>query len=180
MLASIRAWILPRSSPSVQRSAGTPISPVPMTTIFMLRRPRSDREATGGQRHVAHVGSRLVGTAIRVERVLEDAAHQDPIVTGEAILGAVAVVHVEIDNRHPLQAVALQRVFRGDGHVVEEAEAHGFATGGMVPGGRTQQKAFSTSPLNTASVAATAAPGTVGKRIVLGGENDTGAKFVTP
>lgn len=30
------------------------------------------------------------------------------------------------------------------------------------------------------SVATAAAPGTVGKRIVLGGENDTGAKFVTP
>ena len=90
--------------------------------------------AAGGQRHVAHVGSRLVGTAIRVERVLEDAAHQDPIVTGEAILGAVAVVHVEIDDGHALQAVRLDGVHGGDTDVVEEAETHRVGLLAMVAG----------------------------------------------
>ena len=50
----------------------------------------------------------------------------------EQMLGAVSVVDVEIEDRHPLGASAAQ-VLGGDGHVVEEAEAHGERLLGMVP-----------------------------------------------
>ena len=50
------------------------------------------------------------GAAARVERVLEDADHQHALVAGQDVLGAVAVVHVEVDDRHALEAVALQRI----------------------------------------------------------------------
>ena len=94
-----------------------------------------------------------------IERVLEDADHQHPLVAGDDVLGAVAVVDVEVDDRHPLQAAHVERMPRRDGDVVEEAEAHRLRRGvAWWPGGRTAQKAFSTSPSITASVAATAAP----------------------
>ena len=43
------------------------------------------------------------GAAVRIERVLEEADHQHALVAGEDVLGAVAVVHVEVDDRHPLR-----------------------------------------------------------------------------
>jgi hypothetical protein len=55
-------------------------------------------------------------------------------VAGQDVLGAVAVVHVEVDDRHALAAVAFQRIARGERHVVEEAEAHGAAAAGVVAG----------------------------------------------
>ena len=64
----------------------------------------------------------------------------------------------KIHDRHTLQAMALQRVAGSDGHVVEEAEAHGPVPQAWWPGGRTAQKAFSSSPAITASVAAMARP----------------------
>ena len=57
-------------------------------------------------------------------------------------LGAVAVVHVPVDDQHPLPARPL-RVPRRDDGVVSQAEAHRRATrarGG--PGGRTAAKAW--------------------------------------
>ena len=66
------------------------------------------------------------------ERVLEEAAHQHALVTGDDVFGAVAVVDIEVDDRHPLQAMHAQRMARRDGHVVEEAEAHRRVAGGVV------------------------------------------------
>ena len=43
---------------------------------------------------------------------------------GEDVLGAVAVMHVEVDDRDALESVRLQRVRGADRDVVEEAEAH--------------------------------------------------------
>ena len=53
--------------------------------------------------------------------------HQHALVAGDDVLGAVAVVHVEVDDRHALQAAHVERVARRDGDVVEEAEAHRLA-----------------------------------------------------
>ena len=89
--------------------------------------------------------------------MLEDAAHQHLLVAGETILGAVAVVHVEIDDRHPFEAVGLQGMAGGNADVVEEAEAHGvgpFRRGGR---GRMAQKAFSIACIRR-STASTPAP----------------------
>ena len=56
----------------------------------------------------------------------------------EAVLGAVAVVHVEIEDRHALEAVHVQRLAGADRDAVEQAEAHG-ALGLGVMAGRAQR-----------------------------------------
>ncbi|MNU97061.1 hypothetical protein D3C71_871200 [compost metagenome] len=57
-----------------------------------------------------------------------------PGVVLEDVLGAVAVVDIEIDHRDPFQTVAVAGVGGGDGDVVEQAEAHRGTAGGMVAG----------------------------------------------
>ncbi len=42
----------------------------------------------------------------------------------EHVAGAVAVVHVPVNDHHPLKAPGIERVARGNGDVVEQAEAH--------------------------------------------------------
>ena len=66
--------------------------------------------------------------------MLEDADHQHALVAGDDVLGAVAVVHVEIDDRHALQAAHIERVARCDRDVVEEAEAHRLIARRVVAG----------------------------------------------
>lgn len=56
--------------------------------------------------------------------MLEGADHEHLRVAGENILGAVTVMHVEIDDRHAFQSVRVQRVARRDGNIVEETESH--------------------------------------------------------
>ena len=56
--------------------------------------------------------------------MLEYARHHDALVVAEDVLGAVAMVHVEVDDRHALDAVMLERVLGPDGDVVEEAKPH--------------------------------------------------------
>ena len=85
----------------------------------------------GRHRQVHQVGrGRVVPGG--VIRVLVKAAHQDAVVAGHDVFGAVAVVHVKVDDRHAFQAVALQRVFGGHRHVVHKAEAHGLVACGVV------------------------------------------------
>ncbi len=57
--------------------------------------------------------------------MLEGGAEQHPIVVEEDVLGAVAVVHVEVEDRDPADAVRFQRVRRSGRDVVEQAKAHG-------------------------------------------------------
>lgn len=90
-----------------------------------------------GQRHVHHVvvGARLVrGPGAGIERPLVGRAEQDSCVILDQVLGAVAVVNVEIDDRHAGQAMVIQRVPRRDGDRPEQAEAHGDLALGMVTG----------------------------------------------
>ncbi len=54
------------------------------------------------------------------------------LVVLEDVLGAVAVVHVEVDDRHALEAMHLDRMARGDRDVVEDAEAHRPRAASMV------------------------------------------------
>jgi hypothetical protein len=118
------------------------------------RRPARVRR----DRQVDHVGALRHAAAVRVERVLEDADHQHALVVRDDVLGAVAVVDVEVDDRDALEPAHVERMARGDRDVVEEAEAHRRRRVAWWPGGRTEQNAFSTVPSMTASVAATAAP----------------------
>ena len=65
--------------------------------------------------------------------MLERRDHQHARVAGEDLLGAVAVVDVEVDDRDALEAVRGERVRRADGDVVEETEPHRAIALGMVP-----------------------------------------------
>ena len=73
------------------------------------------------------------GARARIERVLvrRDVEHAGFGV--ERVLCAVAVVHVEIDDRHPLDAVPLARVRGRHGDVVQQAEAHRIRRGRVMP-----------------------------------------------
>ena len=57
------------------------------------------------------------------------------LVGPERGLGAVAVMHIEIDHGHALGAMLGAGMQRADGDIVEEAEAHGAGRLGMVTGG---------------------------------------------
>ena len=56
--------------------------------------------------------------------MLEDRHHHHARVVLEDFFGAVAVVHVKVDDGHTLQAVLRQRMRGGDGHVVVKTETH--------------------------------------------------------
>src|SRR5438094_1492094 len=88
------------------------------------RRAQSLAVRACGQRHVGHVRRGIVGAAVGIERMLEYARHHDALVVAEDVLGAVAMVHVEVDDRHALDAVMLERVLGPDSDVVEEAKPH--------------------------------------------------------
>ena len=65
--------------------------------------------------------------------MLERRNHQHARIVGEDRLGAVAVMDVEIDDRHAFEAVR-QRVRGADGDVVEQAESHRAVALGVVSG----------------------------------------------
>ena len=65
--------------------------------------------------------------------MLEGAHHQHARIVAENVLGAVAMVHVEIDDGDACEPMVLQRVSRRDGNVVEQAEAHRAIARRMVP-----------------------------------------------
>ena len=90
---------------------------------------RARRQRRVGE--VAHAG--LAGVAaVGVQRRLVRAGVHHARLAGEDVLAAVAVVHVEIGDHHPLQPVRVKRVRRGHGRRVEQAEAHRHRAGGMV------------------------------------------------
>ena len=66
------------------------------------------------------------------KRHLMGRAVEQILVGPERGLGAVAVMHVEIDHRHALGAVLGAGMQRGDGDDVEQAEAHGAGRLGMM------------------------------------------------
>ena len=70
--------------------------------------------------------------AVGVQRRLVRTEVEHARIIFEDRLGAVAVVHVEVDDRHPLHAVLGQRMGSRDGDAVEQAEAHGSRAGRMV------------------------------------------------
>ena len=66
--------------------------------------------------------------------MLESRAEHHSRIFVERVLGAVAVVDVEIEDRDALEAVRLDGVHGADRHVVEDAEAHGAIGRGVMPG----------------------------------------------
>jgi len=91
--------------------------------------------AQGNVGRVAHASTAtnvlpVAGPGIVGVLVSREVEHGRALVKG--ILGAVAVVHVKIHNENTLQASLGQGVVSGDGHVVEQAEAHPPAGQGVV------------------------------------------------
>ena len=91
----------------------------------------------GGERRVDDgvvVAALALGAGARKQRHLVRRAVHHGRVRPEDVLGAVAVMHVEIDDGRARDAVFALGVARGDGDVVEEAEAHRLADLGVVAG----------------------------------------------
>src|SRR3954447_1627465 len=91
--------------------------------------------AASWQRNIYHALRTPRYTTVWVERVLEYRDHHDSDVVPKNIFRAIAVMHVEIDDRNTLQGVCFQGMGRTDGYVVEQAETHGPIALGMMSRG---------------------------------------------
>src|SRR5665811_307222 len=69
------------------------------------------------------------------ERHLMAGAVEQILIGPKGGLGAVAVMHVEIDHRHALRAMGGAGMERRDGDRVEQAKAHGLGRFGVMPRG---------------------------------------------
>ena len=97
---------------------------------------RSGRERQVHGRAFAPTPANLADVAgSRVEGELVTREIEDIWIFVERVLGAVAVVHVPVENHHPLQALLGLEGPRRDRHVVEQAEAHGVIRLGVVARG---------------------------------------------
>src|SRR5665213_1913610 len=77
------------------------------------------------QRYVDHIARGTVRAAVGIERMLEKTRHKDtilPLQRAEHIFGAVAMVDVEVDHRHALQTLFLQRISRRDGNIIDNTK----------------------------------------------------------
>src|SRR3546814_9717607 len=72
--------------------------------------------------------------------MLIEAAHHDALVVREHFFGAIAMMHIEVDNRHALERIFFQGIGRRNRDIVEKAEPHGLARPGMVPGRTNRTK----------------------------------------
>ena len=72
--------------------------------------------------------------------MLEKTHHQHPRLVGEGFFGAVAMMHIEVDDRDPLQPMHVQRVARRDRDVIEQAKSHRFRGPRMMTGGSNRTK----------------------------------------
>ena len=88
----------------------------------------------GGHWQVQHVGCGVLGTGVRVKRVLKKPNHQHPLIAFKDVFSTVSVMHVKVNHRHAFEAMALQRITRSNGNVVEKAKTHGLVVAGMMTG----------------------------------------------
>ena len=147
--------------------------------------PRQDRRFERLAEHVAAVAGAqrrvddlvvLAGLAERagagIERHLVGRRVHDGSVVPEDVLGAVAVVDVEIDDGDALDAMGRLGVAGGDRRVVEEAEAHrrrrlGVVAGrpggdeGVVDAARRRPRRRRTSPRRPSAAPLRSVPGDI-------------------
>ena len=74
------------------------------------------------QRSAAHVAKVVI--AICVVRRMLFAASTVMLGSGAHVIGAVAMMHVEVEHHNPLQIVPLLGILRSNGDRVEQAEPH--------------------------------------------------------
>ena len=100
------------------------------------------RERHVDRRAVAGLGAHLGGsTCARIVGKLVRAEEEHTWVVIEDVLGAVAVVHVEIHDEHPLHTMLLLRPTRGDRHIGKDAEAHPVVDQRMMAGRADERQA---------------------------------------
>ena len=87
-----------------------------------------------------------------------DAGEEDVVAAAEDLGGAIAVVDVPVEDEDPLGPELGNRQRRGDGDVVEEAEAHRPRGLGVMAGWPAGTEADLASPARTARVIAQAPP----------------------
>ena len=115
----------PRSGPAPARTARA----AGITTCSTSAQTTSSPEP-GGHRQVDREALALARADVveragaRIERLLVDAREQHLARLVEDRVGPVAVVHVPVEDEHPLDAERVERVPGGDGDVGEQAEAH--------------------------------------------------------
>ena len=113
----------------------------------------------GRHRQVEHVRRRMVGAAVRIERVLEDADHQHARVVAAGCLRC-RCRGARRSRRWPrAPGRAARCAWRAAiATLLKKQKPIALSRQAWWPGGRTAQKALSSSPAITASVAAMAAP----------------------
>jgi hypothetical protein len=62
-------------------------------------------------------------------------------------LRSVAVVHVPVDDQHPLDTTSLPRVMRGNGDIAKETETHRLVLQGMMSGRTDRTEALRSPPV---------------------------------
>ncbi len=75
-----------------------------------------------------------LGADVGIVRMLEGGAEQYPVVVFEYILGAIAVVNIEIENGDARQAVDCHRLGGSHGDVIEKTESHRIIARRVVSG----------------------------------------------
>ena len=68
-----------------------------------------------------------------IKRVLKRRTEKHPLVVFENLLGTISLVHIEINNGNPVQAVLFQRMSRTHSNVVVNAKSQGPVTFGVMP-----------------------------------------------
>src|SRR5690606_12788491 len=72
--------------------------------------------------------------AVGIERMLETGADHDVGLVLENVHGAVTLVHIEVHNGDPLDAMVLHGMSDTYCHIIEKGKAHGLTAFGMMSG----------------------------------------------
>ena len=77
------------------------------------------------QRRIHNVRCDEIMKTMRVMRVLETRAHQNIRITTTQIDRAIAMMHIEIQNRDTLDPWQAQRIDRGNRYAIKQTKPHG-------------------------------------------------------
>src|SRR3546814_13551469 len=80
--------------------------------------------ALGGGRHryVYHVFRRGILVLVRKQRMLKKTAHQHTRIAGKRFFSSIAMMNIEIDNRHALEAVLFKGIGSSNGNIVKKTK----------------------------------------------------------
>jgi len=87
--------------------------------------PEDTPVGTTRQWQVAAICTQRYFAAVGIERRLKTVEHEHRRIACKDLLGAVSMVNIPVDHRNPFQAQLGNGIPRGNGHVIEDAKAHG-------------------------------------------------------